>query len=213
MATKGLLLVMSGPSGAGKGTLCQALLERRPNLRFSVSATTRPRRAGEVDGVHYFFLTEDEFREGITQGRFLEWARVYGHLYGTPLEGVRQAVDSGVDVLLDLDIQGARQVKDKMPDAISVFISPPSLEALRERIQRRGTETDEESRLRLGAAITVMTAAREFDYIIVNDDLSEAGLTLDAILTAERARTSRHEDFLARFVGVWPGETKGEKRG
>jgi guanylate kinase len=200
VARKGLLIVVSGPSGAGKGTLCQALLRRRPDLGFSVSVTTRPPRAGEVDGVHYFFWSEERFLEAVTRGYFLEWARVYGRHYGTPLSEVVPRLEDGVDVLLDLDIQGARQVKQRMPDAVSVFILPPSLEALEERMSRRGTESAEERRLRLEAALGFIAAAGDFDYVVVNDNLEEATRCLEAILVAEHCRSARQRELLRGFA-------------
>jgi guanylate kinase len=199
--TRGLLIVVSGPSGAGKGTLCQALLARNRDLRFSVSATTRPARAGEVDGVHYFFWSEARFAEAVTQGYFLEWARVYGNLYGTPVAEVEKSIQAGVDLLLDLDIQGARQVKENMPDTTLVFILPPTLDALSDRIARRATETEEERRLRLGAAVGFVRAAEEFDYVVVNDYLEEAARKLEAIIIAERSRTSRQMEAVRRLIG------------
>jgi len=201
VAGKGLLIVVSGPSGAGKGTLCQALLARNPNLRFSVSVTTRPPRAGEVDGVHYFFWPEERFVEEVPKGYFLEWAMVYGRYYGTPVTQVEEARRAGLDVLLDLDIQGARQVKQKLPDAALVFILPPSLEALDERIARRATESEEERRLRLDAALGFIRAAPEFDYVVVNDDLEKAVSELEAIIVAERCRASRQLEVIRRFTG------------
>jgi guanylate kinase len=198
--TKGLLFVVSGPSGAGKGTLCQALLTRDRNLRFSVSATTRPPRSGEVDGVHYFFWSEERFAEAAGQGCFLEWARVYGHLYGTPVSEVERGLKEGVDVLLDLDIQGARQVKQEMPGAVLIFILPPSLKTLADRIARRATEVEEERRLRLEAAVGIIRAAGEFDYIVVNDDLEGAAARLGAIVVAERCRTLRLSETVSRLA-------------
>ncbi len=200
MAGKGLLIVVSGPSGAGKGTLCQALLDRNPLLRFSVSVTTRPRRAGEVDGVHYFFWSDAEFEEAVNRNYFLEWARVYGRLYGTPLEPIETWRAAGTDVLLDLDIQGARQVKQRMPDAVLVFIMPPSLDALRVRIAQRGTENEAERRLRLEAASEFVKAAVDFDYLILNDTVEEAVRSLEAITVAEHARATRQMDVILSFT-------------
>jgi guanylate kinase len=207
---KGLLFVVSGPSGAGKGTLCQDLLRRRPGLRFSVSVTTRSPRAGEVDGVHYFFWPRERFLEAVDRGYFLEWAEVYGNYYGTPAAEVESALKAGSDILLDLDIQGARQVKEKVPDAVLIFILPPSLDALQERISRRGTETEQERRLRLEAASGFLKAARDFDYIVLNDILEEAGRVLDAIITAERCRTFRQLHLIDDLTTTGPGRGKEE---
>lgn len=209
MSRTGLVIVISGPSGAGKGTLCQALLGRNPNLRFSVSVTTRPQRAGEVDGVHYFFWPEERFADGVVKGLFLEWAMVYGRHYGTPSSQVDEALAAGSDVLLDLDIQGARQVKQKLPQATLVFLLPPSLEALGERITRRATETAEERRLRLDAALNFIGAAEEFDYVVINDSLEEASADLEAIIRAERCRASRQLDAVRSFTA--PREVKGDR--
>lgn len=154
-----------------------------------------------MDGVHYFFWPEERFEEAVARGYFLEWARVYGKLYGTPVAPVEAWLAAGADILLDLDIQGARQVKVKMPGAILVFILPPSLDALQDRIARRGTETEEERRLRLAAAVDIMRAGRDFDYVVVNDSVEEAVRCLQAILEAERCRSSRQLDFIRRFTG------------
>lgn len=197
---KGLLIVVSGPSGAGKGTLCQALLARSRNLRFSVSATTRRRRAGEVDGVHYSFWSKSRFLEAVARGHFLEWAEVYGNLYGTPLAEVESARVTGVDTLLDLDIQGVRQVKLNMPDAILILILPPSLATLTERVAQRATESGRRRRLRLRAAADFGRAAQEFEYVVVNDSLEEAVHQLEAIITAERCRVFRQADAVSALA-------------
>jgi len=211
VARKGLLIVVSGPSGAGKGTLCQDLLGRFPDMRFSVSVTTRPPRAGEMDGVHYFFWPEERFRRAVKEGRFLEWARVYGRYYGTPADEVVTRLSEGVDVLLDLDIQGARQVKRRMPDAVLVCILPPSMDALSERITCRGTETAEERSLRLGAAVEFVRAAEGFDYIVVNDTVEEAGRCLEAVVRAEHCRASRQVHLVRRLTGLEASEEKEEE--
>jgi len=159
--------------------------------------------------VHYFFWPEERFAEGVAGGFFLEWATVYGRHYGTPVAQVEEGRQAGMDVLLDLDIQGARQVKQKLPDAALVFILPPSLEALSDRIRRRATETEDERRLRLEAAISFIRAAAEFDYVVVNDDLGDAVTKLENILVAERCRVSRQAESIRRFSET--AETKGEQ--
>ncbi len=160
--------------------------------------------------MHYFFRTEEQFAEAVAKGHFLEWARVYGRHYGTPVAEVEKGRETGADVLLDLDIQGARQVKQKLPDATLVFILPPSLQALDARIAGRATETEEERRLRLEAAIGFIGAAPEFDYIVVNDVLEDAVDKLEAIIVAERCRSSRQADLIKRFTG--PAEMKGAEQ-
>lgn len=173
-----------------------------------MSVTTRSPRLGEVDGVHYFFWPEERFLDAVTGGYFLEWARVYNRYYGTPVAQVEEALTAGDDVLLDLDIQGAAQVKQKMPEAVLVFILPPSLDTLRDRIARRGTETEEERRLRLAAAVGFLEAAQGFDYIVLNDRLEEALASLDAIVKAERCRTHRQMGLVRALTQT--GDLKGD---
>jgi guanylate kinase len=170
----GRLVVVSGPSGAGKGTIISTALERRPDLVLSVSATTRAPRASEQDGVHYHFISQAEFRRMVAAGEFLEWAEVYGALYGTPLAPVRAALGAGRDVLLELDIQGAVQVKEAEPEAVLVFIEPPSMEDLSERLRERGTEDPESRARRIEAGHEEVKVGRTYDHIIVNDRLEEA---------------------------------------
>lgn len=170
----GRLVVVSGPSGAGKGTIISTVLGRRPDLVLSVSATTRAPRAGERDGVHYHFISEAEFRRMIAAGEFLEWAEVFGSLYGTPLAPVRAALDAGRDVLLELDIQGAVAVKDAVPGAVLVFIEPPSMKDLSVRLRGRGTEDPESRARRIEAGYEEVKVGRTYDHIIVNDRLETA---------------------------------------
>lgn len=189
--TKGLLIVVTGPSAVGKGTICRALLAEAPHIRFSVSCTTRPIRPGETHGVEYFFLTHEEFRQKIEAGEFLEWAEVYGNYYGTPRSYVEEVTDQGHDIILDIDRVGARRVRERYPDAVSVFVIPPSMEALSQRIAARGTETPEAVQRRLAEAPEWIREGLTYDYVIVNDDLSRAVQQLKAIVIAEKARTAR----------------------
>jgi guanylate kinase len=196
---KGHLFVVSGPSGVGKGTLIGALLRRYPEAWLSVSATTRKPRPGEREGVDYFFLDEEEFLEGVRRGRFLEWAEVHGHLYGTPAEEVERKLSEGRDVFLEIDVKGALQVMEKVPEAVTVFIAPPSMEELEERLRRRGTEGEEEIDVRLRNAQQEAEFAPSFRYKLVNDRLDHAVEELCAIYERERgdrdcARDLRRED-------------------
>ncbi len=181
MTRQGVLLVVSGPSGSGKTSLCRALLERAPNLRLSISATTRPPRPGEVDGRDYFFLSDDEFRQQVNENRFLEHAHVHGHWYGTRAEDVARMRRQGRDVLLEIDWQGARQVVRRCPDACRVFILPPSIAALRERLKARGQDAPEVIEARVRAAQGEMAHANEAGYRIVNDAFDRALAELERI--------------------------------
>lgn len=170
----GRLFVVSGPSGAGKGTVWRAALERLGDIEVSVSATTRRPRPGESDRSHYLFMSEDEFRARRDRGEFLEWADVYGNLYGTPSEPVDAALEAGRDVLCELDTQGALQVKRARPEAILVFIEPPSIEELVQRLERRGTEDAEAVSRRVQAAYEEVKQKVVYDHVVVNDDLDAA---------------------------------------
>lgn len=170
----GLLIVLSGPSGVGKGTMYAKLLRAMPDLRVSVSATTRKPRAGEKDGVHYYFMTKEKFVAEREQGEFLEWAETVGNYYGTPKKPVIATLASGKDVLLEIDVKGARQVKAAYPDCVTIFVLPPSEEELSRRLKGRGTESDEQVAARLALAKSEIAVSGEFDYRVVNDDLTEA---------------------------------------
>lgn len=197
---KGLLIVVTGPSAVGKGTICRELLQQAPDVRWSVSCTTRKARPGEAHGVEYFFLTHEDFRQRIDAGELLEWAEVYGNYYGTPRQYVEEVTDAGQDVILDIDMVGARAVREKYPGAVSVFVIPPSMEALRQRIMGRGTETDEAVQRRLREAPKWIEEGLHYDYVIVNDDLNTAVHHLRAIIEAEKSRTVRRGGLLIRHL-------------
>ncbi len=180
---KGRLFVISGPSGTGKGTICKELI-KDDKVRLSVSMTTRNPREGEVHGVSYYFATKEEFLQKIDAGGFLEYAEVFGNYYGTPKMEVLELLDEGIDVLLEIDVQGALQIKEVYPEAVLVFILPPSMEELRARLTGRGTETQDVVERRLGEAAKEISYVKEYDYAVINDDLEEA---IDNVKTVIRA--------------------------
>jgi guanylate kinase len=188
---RGRLVVLAAPSGAGKTTLVHALLGRRPDLRFSVSYTTRAKRKSEIEGRDYFFIDEPRFEEMVERDEFLEHARVFDHWYGTGRRHVEELLESGSDVLLEIDWQGARQVRARAPDALTVFVLPPSAQDLETRLRSRGTDTPEVVARRLRDAIGDMSHWQEFDYVVVNDDLERAARELADIVggRGERHRT------------------------
>ena len=192
---RGRLFIVSGPSGVGKSTVLKALLERRENARFSISATTRPIREGEIDGVHYHFISAETFREWIAQEAFLEYAEYVGNFYGTPRKFVEAALDAGQDILLDIEVQGAMQVKERMPDAVKIFIGPPSWKELERRLTSRGTNTPEDIGKRLARAKVETRAAKAYDYLVVNDAVENAVGELDAIITAEHCRPKERTEL------------------
>ena len=188
---KGVLLVVSGPSGAGKGTICQLLREQLPDLGYSISVTTRQPRVGEVDGVNYFFKTVPQVKEMIAKGELLEYAEVYGNYYGTPRKYVEDLLHTGHDVLLEIDIQGALQIKERFPEGVFVFIVPPSLDELSARIYKRGTDSEDVIKRRMASAAGELTYAQKYDYIIVNDIAQKAANKVLTIMEAERYRVDR----------------------
>lgn len=189
---RGLLVVISGPSGVGKGTIRKALFQIPDNnFCYSVSMTTRKPRAGEVDGVDYFFVTREQFEQAIREGKLLEYAEFVGELYGTPLFYIEQKMSEGKEVIIEIEVQGALQVREKMPDAVFVFIVPPSKKALEDRLKNRGTETDSTIQQRLMKAEREYNLAYKYDYIVVNDDVKNAADRIYAIIRAEHAKTER----------------------
>jgi guanylate kinase len=188
MSQEGNLIILSGPSAVGKGTVIEALMKEYQNISYSISVTTRQARPGEEDGVDYFFVSKDKFDNMIENGEFIEWAKVHGNYYGTPKGYVEEAIASGRDVILEIDIQGATQVKKEYKEGIFIFLAPPSLEELRSRIYKRDKDTEEAIEVRLENATEEMEQAEDYDYIIVNDEVSKAFKKLKAIIIAERCK-------------------------
>jgi len=180
------LFVLSGSSGVGKGTVLKGFLQRNPNFMLSISCTTRKPREGEVDGVNYFFLTKDEFQKNIQEEKFLEWAQFAGNFYGTKKKYINQCLEEGRDIILEIDTQGALQVKKQMPEAVLIFICPPSIEALETRLRGRQTEDEETIQKRLNEVKVEIKRAKNFDYKIVNDDLEKAITELENVIGGEQ---------------------------
>lgn len=191
----GFLLVISGPSGSGKGTVSQALMSKRDDIVFSISATTRKPRPTEVNGENYFFLTHEEFEEMKEQGEFLESAFVHTNYYGTPKKFVLDEIEKGEIVLLEIDVQGALQVKENYKNVVFVFLLPPTMDELRNRIVKRGTETEEDINTRFTNAFKELDFVGEYDYFVVNDEVENAVKDIEAIIHAERLRVKRQKDI------------------
>lgn len=191
MNKKGILIVISGPSGAGKGTICKALLEREDNLYLSVSATTRKPREGEVHGVNYYFLEKEDFMKRVENEEFLEWAEVHGNCYGTPKFNVEELINEGKNVILEIDVQGALNVKKNCEDGVFIFVLPPSMEELKRRIIKRGSETPESLITRFKNAYEEINFISKYNYAVVNDDLEEAVKKVQNIILAEGCRVDK----------------------
>ncbi len=194
--SKGILLVISGFAGTGKGTLVHELLEKYDNYALSVSATTRAPRPGEIDGVHYFFKTKEEFEEMIRENRLIEYASYVENYYGTPKEYVRQQLENGKDVILEIEIQGALKIKEQFPDTLLLFMVPPSASVLEERLRGRGTETDEVVRKRLHRAVEESEFIEQYDYLIVNDDLETCVKETHEIIQSQHHRVDQRREFI-----------------
>jgi guanylate kinase len=205
-AGRGILFVVSSPSGGGKGTLIQRVLKKVPNLSYSVSFTTRTPRNGEVDGREYFFVDEENFEAMVAAGEFLEWAHVHGKLYGTASTQVANEIAAGRDIILEVDVQGAASVRTLMADSVSIFILPPSFEILKERLRARGTDSPEELDLRLRRAPFELKDYSAFEYVILNDDVDRAANQMAAIIHAERARLSRQAARVKLVVEAFTSE-------
>ena len=194
---RGKLIVLSGPSGAGKSTVIAKLMQMRSDVCFSVSVTTRDPRPGEVKGEDYFFVTWDEFDQMIENNALLEHAEYVGNCYGTPRQYVEEKRREGMNVILDIDVQGARQIRDSVPDSVKVFVIPPSLRTLEERLRGRQTDEEEKIHSRLARAHSEYREADFYDYIIVNDDVERAASELNAIITAELCRYNERKWYLS----------------
>lgn len=200
MNKKGLLIVVSGPSGAGKGTICKEVLSRRDDIFVSTSATTRQPRAGELEGINYFFMTRDEFEKKIEEEAFIEYAEVYKNLYGTPKDVVLDKLNQGENILLEIDIQGALQVKKRYPEGVFIFILPPSMKELKNRIIGRGSETPESLERRFSSAYEELDFVNQYDYYIINDQVSKAADLMESIIDAERCKVIEDiEDIVKMF--------------
>ena len=195
---KGLLLVVSGPSGAGKGTICKALLNKNDQIKLSVSATTRKQRTGEVYGVNYFFKEKEKFTQMIEEGEFLEYAQIYDNFYGTPKAAIMECLEKGQDVILEIEMQGASQIKEVCPDGVFIFVLPPSLEELKNRIVGRGTETAEEIEKRFSCAFDEINKIVDYDYFIVNDDVEKSVKQVEGIILSEKNKVTRYKDSIIR---------------
>ncbi|NLJ79752.1 MAG: guanylate kinase [Firmicutes bacterium] len=209
MPRKGFLIVLSGPSGAGKNSVMNAVFPTIPNLKYSISVTTRPPRLGEVDGVNYFFRTEEEFDSFVAQDLLLEWATFVGHRYGTPKKYVQEQIKNGNAVIMDIDIQGAAQIRAQMPEAVFVFLLPPSRSELAQRLNLRGTDSKEVIKHRLEKSEEEIEHIIDYDYFIVNDDLGEAAERLGQIILSEWSRVSRID--LKGLKCLWKGGAEPER--
>ena len=205
LSEKGILVILSSPSGAGKTSIARALVEENKNFLFSVSATTRKSRPGEVNGREYHFLTVDEFRERINDGQFLEHAKVFGNLYGTPLEPVMESINDGKDLIFDVDWQGGKQIRSSSLSkfVISIFILPPSIKALQERLMKRAQDSSETVKDRMTKSIGEIMHWKEYDYVIVNNDFEQTLQEVKSIITSEklrRVRNSQLEKFIEKLT-------------
>lgn len=196
MFREGLLLVVSGPSGAGKGTLLSQVRNHNTNIRFSVSATTRSPRIGEVEGVNYFYKTTDEFEQMIAGNELVEWAEYCDHYYGTPVKYIVDSMKQGFDVILELDVKGALNIRQQFPDSVLIFIVPPSFEELQRRLEGRGTESAEVIGKRLNKARNEVQSIHLYDYVVINDEIEQAAKSISNVIKAEKLRYHRNQEIL-----------------
>ncbi len=198
---RGLLLVVSGPSGAGKGTVCSEILRKHPEFFLSVSATTRAPRPGEIDGKNYYFITKEEFQKRIENDGFIEWAEFCGNFYGTPKSSVEKLLSEGKDVILEIEVQGALKVKEAFSEAILFFVLPPDPKELKNRLTGRGTETEEVIKARLNQAIWELSQSPKYSYILLNDEVELAVERFMRVVETEKYAIERNADFTEMFKG------------
>ena len=210
MKTRGILIVVSGFAGSGKGTLMKEIMEQYDNYALSISATTRKPRGTEVDGKEYFFKTVEEFEKMIAQGDLIEYANYVGNYYGTPKAYVEEQLASGKDVILEIEIQGALKVKEQFPETLLLFVTPPNVTVLKERLVGRGTEAPEVIEQRMQRAAEEAEGISSYDYILVNDDLQECVQQMHSIIRGEHYRTVRNGEFISRITNELKGNMKGD---
>ena len=198
---KGFLMIVSGPAGTGKGTVCKELLKRNKDIVFSISATTRLPREGEVEGANYFFIDDNKFKSMIEKDEFLEYAHVHTNYYGTPKNFVMEQIEKGEVVLLEIDVQGALQIKKNFSEVVFIFLLPPTMEELKNRIIKRGTESKEDINRRYENAFKELDFVGKYDYFVVNHEVEEAVLDIESIIRAERLRVKRHSDIKKKVLG------------
>lgn len=198
----GLLVVISGPSGSGKGTICKRLIEVMDNIKVSVSATTRKPRVGEVEGINYFFIDEEKFIQKINNDEFLEYASVYGNYYGTPKKEVLNELENGKDIILEIDIQGALNVKKNYPKGVFIFILPPSIKELKNRIEGRGTDSNEVILRRMECVYEELNYAFQYDYVVLNDEVESAVEKIKEIISAEKNKAIRNQALINKIKEV-----------
>ena len=197
---RGLLVVVSGPSGAGKGTVLAHAIRNYPNLQYSVSVTTRESRPGEVDGVNYYFVTKDRFKEMLAAGELLEHQQVYGNYYGTPKQKVLDKLEEGYDVVLEIDVKGALDIKNKFPQAVMIFLTPVNRSTIEERLRGRDTETEEQLKVRIESAIDEIKQAVFYDYIVVNEDAEKGAEDIISIIKAQKCRVENNKKFIDNLI-------------
>jgi len=200
MANRGTLFIISAPSGAGKTTLYKMALEGVDHLSPSVSYTTRPKRGTEIEGVDYCFVSKEDFDTMIADNEFIEWAEVHGNKYGTPKKGIHEKLDKGEDILFDIDVQGARNLKAQFPDAVLIFVLPPSFDILKERLNSRNTNETDDINVRMDNALQEVKAVKDFDYLIINNFLTKALKDLEAIIVAQRAKVNANSFDFDKFI-------------
>lgn len=200
MTDKGMLIIFSGPSGSGKGTVLGKLLEKRDDVKISVSMTTREKRAGEIDGVNYYYVTRDFFEKKISENKMLEYAEYATNLYGTPKDPVDEMLKEGLAVILEIEVQGAEKIRNLYPDAVSIFLTPPSTAVLEERLRGRNTEDEETVNHRLVIAREEIRRAVEYDYVVVNDTVENAVNNIETIINAERLKLIRNKNIISEVI-------------